>query len=59
MNYGLKKLKGKRFKDINDRLNKIRKEDVRTFLLKYGYFPESQFYQVIFSAQMAWRKKQT
>jgi len=43
MNSGLKKLKEKRFKDINTRLSKIRREDVRTFLLKYGYFPESQF----------------
>lgn len=43
MNSDFKKLKGKRFKEINDRLSKINAEKVRSFLLSSGYFPESQF----------------
>jgi len=43
MNSSLKKLKRRRFNEINNRLKKINAEDVRSFLLKSGYFPESQF----------------
>lgn len=38
-----KQLRRSRFKEINSRLRKIEAEDVRSFLLAFGYFPESHF----------------
>ncbi len=39
----LNRIRRKRFREVNSRLDNLKPDSVRRFLFKYGYFPENQY----------------